>query len=337
MPENTKDNKPELGNRTRMIYIYRYLTEHTDPDHPSTTTELIDRIRTEYGVDVNRTTISDDITALNEAGYRIETIRSRPNKYYYDDRLFETAELKMLIDAISSSKFITEKNSKMLIGKLLSLTSEYERDQFTRHITVEGRVKSDNEKGYYIVDTVNEAIEKKQVISFQYSDYTVEKRKVARHDGEVYYVYPYTMVWDGDYYYLIGWCSNRNDMRHFRLDRISQTPKLVPDRNWVDPPEQFRLSEYLKSVFRMYGSGETVEVDLLCDVSTMKAVIDQFGKDVKTQPVDEFSFKAHVSVCPTPTFFQWVFGWHGKITISGPAEVRKEYREMLKNALDDML
>ena len=334
MSQNSKKNKTEMDNKARMLYIFRYLYDHTDEDHPTNTNELIEYIEKDYGVTVNRTTIGDDIDSLTEAGFLIESIRSRPNKYYYGGRTFEVPELKMLIDAVSSSKFITEKSSKTLIDKILTLASEHDRDRLQRNIMVEGRVKSDNEKGYYIVDTVNGAIEGRQVISFQYSDYTVDKEKIARHQGEEYYVSPYALVWDGDYYYLIGWCKNRDEMRHFRLDRIMRAPKICEDIAWTVPPENFQLTDYIRHVFRMYGSDETMDIELLCHESTMKAVIDQFGVDVETSKINDWSFKAHVNVCPSPTFYRWVFSWGRKMTILSPPEAVEEYKDMLGRALD---
>ena len=334
MAEKVDQKKRDIGNKARMLFIYRYLTEHTDEDHPASTNELIEQISSEYSIEVDRTTIGDDINSLINAGYDIERIRSRPNKYYYDGRVFETAELKVLVDAVSSSKFITEKSSKALIDKILTLASEHDRAELRRNITVEGRVKSDNEKGYYIVDAVNEAIENKKVISFKYADYNAAKEKIARNCGETYYVSPYALVWDGDYYYLVGWCKNRDDMRHFRLDRIMQTPMICEKEAWTAEPEGFNLSEYIRHVFRMYGSGDPVEVDLLCDRATMKSVIDQFGMDVETEQVDEMTFTAHVSVCPSPTFYRWVFSWSDKMKILGPDRVVNEYREMLRKALE---
>ena len=219
----------ENGTKLRLLYIYQYLLRHSDAEHPVSTPELLKYLKDEYNMDVHRTTLPGDIAMMEEAGIHFEIIKSRQNKYYYDDRPFDVPELKLLIDAVSSSKFITEKKSKELIKKLVSLTSDYNAEKLRRHITVEGRIKSENEKAFYILDRINEAIDKNCKVSFQYADYNNRKYKELRHDGEYYVVNPYALVWDGDYYYMIGYCDNREHMRHFRLDRIYRIPNVLED------------------------------------------------------------------------------------------------------------
>ena len=219
----------ENETKLRLLYIYQYLLRHSDEDHPVSTPELLKYLKDEYNMDVHRTTLPGDIAMMEEAGIHFEIIKSRQNKYYFDDRPFDVSELKLLIDAVSSSKFITEKKSKELIKKLVSLTSDYNAEKLRRHITVEGRIKSENEKAFYILDRINEAIDKNCKVSFQYADYNNRKYKELRHDGEYYVVSPYALVWDGDYYYMIGYCDNREHMRHIRLDRIYRIPNVLED------------------------------------------------------------------------------------------------------------
>ncbi len=252
----------ENGTKLRLLYIYQYLLRHSDADHPVSTPELLKYLKDEYGLAVHRTTLPNDFAMMEEAGIHIEVIKSRQNKYYYDDRPFDVPELKLLIDAVSSSKFITEWKSRELIKKLVSLTSDYNAEKLRRHITVEGRVKSENEKAFYILDRINTAIDKNCKISFQYADYNNRKRKELRNDGEAYKVSPYALVWDGDYYYMIGYCDNREHMRHFRLDRIYRVPDVLEKEEAVPAPKDFKLASYIQKIFRMYGGDETVEVEL---------------------------------------------------------------------------
>ena len=137
----------ENGNKLRLLYIYQHLLRYSDAEHPVSTPELLRFLKEEHGMDVNRTTLPGDFAMMEKAGIHFEVIRSRQNKYYFDGRLFDVAELKVLIDAISSSKFITAKKSKELISKITTLTSEYNAEKLRRHVTVEGRVKSENERG----------------------------------------------------------------------------------------------------------------------------------------------------------------------------------------------
>lgn len=325
----------ENGTKLRLLYIYQYLLRHSDAEHPVSTPELLKYLKDEYNMDVHRTTLPGDIAMMEEAGIHFEIIKSRQNKYYYDDRPFDVSELKLLIDAVSSSKFITEKKSKELIKKLTSLTSDYNAEKLRRHITVEGRIKSENEKVFYILDHINEAIDKNCKVSFQYADYNNRKYKELRHDGEYYVVSPYALVWDGDYYYMIGYCDNREHMRHFRLDRIYRIPNVLEDQKAVPEPKGFKLAEYMKKMFRMYGGDETINVELQCETFIMNAIVDHFGTKVLTEEIDDSHFKATVTVSPSPTFYRWVFGWNGAMKILGPKKVIEEYKAMARKALEN--
>ena len=325
----------ENGNKLRLLYIYQHLFRYSDAEHPVTTPELLRFLKEEHGMDVNRTTLPGDFAMMEKVGLHFEVIRSRQNKYYFDSRLFDMTELKVLIDAVSSSKFITEKKSKELIRKLITLTSEYNAEKLRRHVTVEGRVKSDNERGYYILDAVNTAIDKNCKIRFQYTEYSNKRRRVLKNNGEYYSVSPYALIWDGDFYYMIGWCDNRQHMRNFRLDRIYKTPVVMDSEEAVPKPEGFNLAEYSRKVFRMFGSDEETEVELLCDTGMMNGIVDQFGTNVKTEIVDNQHFQVTVTVCPSPTFYRWIFGWNGGIKITGPEEIKAEYNAMLEKALGD--
>lgn len=242
------------------------------------------------------------------------------------------AELKLLIDAISSSKFITQRKSDELIAKLLTLTNEHTAAMLRRHVNVTGRVKADNEKGYYIVDAINTAIDTKRKIRFFYTDFDINKVRYISNNGQPYTLSPYSLTWDGDYYYVRGFCDERQEMRNFRIDRIYTAPDILNDIA-VMPPDDYDPVKYRKEVFRMYDTEEPEEVTLLCNVSTMKVLIDNFGLDVNTTPVDEEHFQAKVMVCTSPTFYRWVFGFGGNIVIEGPKPVLDEYRSRLLSAL----
>ncbi|MBR1757720.1 MAG: WYL domain-containing protein [Lachnospiraceae bacterium] len=323
----------ETGTKLRILYLYQYLLRHSDVDHPISTGQLIKGLKEQYDIDTNRNTLANDLAMLNKSGFNIEVIHSQSNSYYIDTLAFDTAELKIMIDAVSSSKFITEKKSKILIEKLLSLTSDYKAKQLRRHIYVDGRVKSENEKGYYIVDRINEAIDTGRKIRFQYADYGLKKRKVLRHNGEYYIVSPYALIWDGDYYYLLGYGEKRGQVQSFRLDRIYRDPEILEEKT-IPAPKSFDISNYSQAVFRMYDTDKIVRVSLLCKNHIMNAIIDRFGKRVRITEVDEGHFTVNVTVCPSPTFYRWVFGWNGDMKILGPENVKEEYREMARRAAE---
>lgn len=323
----------ENGTKFRILYLYQYLIRYSDFEHPASTVELIRMLKERYNINVNRNTIGKDLEIMNQSGLHIEVIHSTQNKYYFDGQLFDIPELKILIDAISSSKFITERKSEELITKLLSLTNEHGANKLRRHLFVSGRVKSDNEKGYYIVDAINEAIDMKRKISFQYTEYNQNKERVLRHDGEFYVISPYAMMWDGDYYYLIGYNEKKNKIQNFRLDRVYQQP-LILDEFVIQAPDTFDLSTYSRSVFRMYDTDEISQVTILCENFVMDAIIDNFGTEVATEPVDENHFLANIAVYASPTFYRWVFGWNGAMKIIGPEDVKANYIEMLQRSLN---
>lgn len=325
----------ENGTKLRILYLYQHLMRHTDAEHTLSTAKLMKILKEEYSIKVSRNTISDDLAMLHDCGLHIEHYESTQNKYYYDGHIYELPELKILVDAISSSKFITQRKSDELIAKLLTLTNTQNAAKLRRHIYVAGRAKSDNENGYYIVDAINTAIDTKRKISFRYTDFDVTKQRYIANDGKPYTVSPYTLIWDGDYYYMRGFCDERQEMRNFRLDRIAEQPSIL-NQIAVMPPEDYNPADYSKHVFRMYDTDEPITVQLYCHVSVMKYLIDNFGADFDVETVDDEHFKATVSVCASTTFYSWVFGFNGKIKISEPSMIKLGYKEMLQSALAEM-
>ncbi len=322
----------ENGTKLRILYLYQHLVQHTDAEHTLSTAELMKILKEEYSVKVSRNTISDDLAMLHDCGLHIEHYESTQNKYYYDGHIYELPELKILVDAISSSKFITQRKSDELIAKLFTLTNSQNAAKLRRHIYVVGRAKSDNENGYYIVDAINTAIDTKRKISFRYTDFDVAKQRYIANGGKPYTVSPYTLIWDGDYYYMRGFCDERQEMRNFRLDRIAEQPNIL-NQIAVMPPEDYNPADYSKHVFRMYDTDEPVAVQLYCHVSVMKYLIDNFGVDFETEAMDDEYFKAKVAVCTSTTFYRWVFGFHGKIKILSPNNIKEEYIQKLQDAL----
>lgn len=323
----------ESDHQLRILYLYQILLRHSDADHPISTKELIDMMETYHQIRLHRTTIPKYIELLNDSGFEIMEIRSREKKYYLNDRLFELPEVKLLIDAVQSSKFISKDKSQELISKLMALTSEANAAKLKRNLYVTGRIKSDNEKGYYIVEAINEAINDGKQISFYYTDYNAQKERFLKNEGRPYIVSPYTLVWDGDFYYVLGLNHARNQVNTFRVDRISKQPVIL-DETAAPAPESLNLADYSREVFRMYDTEKPVEVSLLCENNLMKHLIDHFGLDVETEIVDDSHFRARVLVCTSPTFYRWVFGWCGRMKIEYPPSVLEEYRRMARAALE---
>lgn len=320
--------------KLRPLCLLKILYEKTDADHPLSTNELIALMESEYGLYVYRTTIAADVEQLKKFGIDIRTIKMASNQYYIGSRLFSLSELKLLVDAVESSKFITEEKSKELVVKLISLASQNKAMELKRNLCIEGRIKPSNEQIYCIVDALNDAINQDKKVSFQYFQYNVKKEQKLRHDGEVYTFSPYTLVWNGDYYYVIGFSDKHQNIGSFRVDRIFNQPKILRE-NAVPRPKDFDEAKYIKTMFRMYNK-EAQTVELICDNDLMDTIIDKFGCDVKTYAYSMSAFKAEIEVATSHVFYGWVFGFGGKVKILGPKNVKEEYAEMIKSAASEL-
>ena len=311
------------GSQCGLLLLQRYLYEHTDDRHPVSVSDIL-AFWQEHGIQAGRKSVYSAIEALQSSGMDIVCVKSTQNRYFVGARLFELPELKLLVDAVESSRFITARKSERLIEKLGKLTSKSYAYQLDRHIYMDGTVKPENECIYYSVDKLHSAIQEKRQITFQYFEYTPQKEKVLKHDGYRYQFSPYVLIWSRDYYYAVGWSNKHEKLAQFRVDRITavelsnQAAVLAPD---FDP------AEYVQKVFGMYPDALRT-VELLCDNETMRSVIDRFGEDAATETVDQGHFKVTVEVAPSPPFFAWVFTFCGRIRILSPAEVLDEMRGM---------
>lgn len=323
------DNDAKL----RPLYLAKILYEQTDEDHYLTTAQLIKILGKKYNVKSHRQTIKADIEILKKFGMEIEEVKSTQNRYNAFGRKFDQAELKLLIDAVESSKFITQNKSDELVEKIWTLTSQYRAQELNRNISVEGRIKPGNEKVYLIVETINEAINKRKKISFECFKYNVRKEKKLKRE-EPYKITPLHLVWNGDYYYLIGVYDYKNRLGTFRVDRINKIPIILKE-DGIPAPEGFDLNQYLNTTFRMFN-GEHEEVELICSNDLMDAIIDRFGEDVTTYANDMESFRVIVNVAVSHVFYSWVFGFGGKVKIKGPELIKEQYSAMLQEAISGL-
>ena len=319
------------GDNLRQLYILKILFERTDENHPISTLEIIRILQEEYGIAAHRQTLKNDILSFQQYGLDILTERKAQNEYKLLSRNFTIPELKILIDAVQSAKFISASKSRDLTKKLTMLASVYSANELRRNLNVEGRIKTNNEHIYYIVDRVNEAINEKKKIAFQYFSYSAKKEKKTRHDGEVYRFSPYYLVWNGDYYYTVGYSDKHAGIGSFRLDRFVNAPDILMEVA-VPEPKSFNITEYINTMFRMYDSEHT-EVELICENGTMDSIIDKFGTKVATKPIDKSLFRATVNVAVNHIFFAWIFGFCGKVQIEAPEGVKKQYEQMLGDAV----
>lgn len=312
--------------KARLLVLTKMFQTLTDESNPMDTFQIIDYLA-EHGVPANTKTLRSDIALLKEMDIDIVTVSGRPNKYFMGERLFEMPELKLLIDATQSSRFITRKKSTELIRKLTSLASVNQQKQLSRHVYSTWKIKPKNESIYYFVDLVNTAIEKHRKISFNIIEYDGSKNEVLRGDGETYVISPYAMYWNDDFYYVVGWSDKRQCMAAYRVDRM-KNPALLSDRA-AKKSAGFKITDYSSKVFEMFD-GEEVTVKLECKNELMKYVIDRFGMKFETEPATEDSTYCYVDVCLSPTFYGWVFGFKGDIKIIEPTDAVAEMRAIAK-------
>lgn len=324
------DNDAKL----RPLYLGKILYEMTDEDHFLTTAQLIQILDEQYGIKAHRQTIKGEIELLQRFGMEIQETRSTQNRYNLVSRQFDVAELKLLIDAVESAKFITKKKSTELVSKLSALAGKNCSVALKRNVSAEGKIKAGNERIYLIIDTINEAINSRKKISFQYFQYNVRKEQKLKRNGDPFVFTPLHLVWNGDYYYVVGVYEYKQRLGSFRIDRIASCPTIL-DEEATPAPDGFDIDEYINTTFRMYNSNHC-DVELICDNSVMDSIIDRFGADVTTYANDMTSFRAIVNVATSHIFYSWVFGFGGLVKIKGPQEVKEAYAEMVKTAADEL-
>lgn len=315
--------------KKRLLLILELLYKTTDEDNPISTTGIMEYLE-KKGFSIDRKTLANDIKILMDMDYDIVTIKSSPNKYFWGSRNFEIPELKMLIDAVSSSRFITKKKSEELIQKIAMLAGDAQRSQMSKHIIATVRAKSDNRQLYYIVDAITEAINQNKKIQFKYTEYNADKEKVFRHAGEIYTMSPYVLYWNEDYYYVVGYYDKRETVAAFRVDRL-HNPEVI-DEEAVPKPIDFKIDDYANRIFKMFD-GEEAIVELECENSLMKYIVDHYGLDIETRRNTKETFIAKVPATLSPTFYGWVFQFAGRMKIISPDKAVDEFKEILISQL----
>lgn len=316
--------------RLKILYLYKILWENTDEEHELSMPQIIEKLR-EYGITAARKALYEDIEALREFGADIYAHRGYCAGYSLLNRGFELPELKLLADAVTSSRFFTEKKAKALLEKLGTLCSSYEAEQLIRKVYVADRGSSENERIYLNVDVIHRAISEKKKISFRYFDYDISKRKKYR-DG-VRICSPYALTWSDEQYYLIAHYEKYGGISHFRVDKMENVKPLAESAFRM--PKDFRLSEYLKSTFSMFSGAERT-VKLRFHISLINAVFDRFGRGVKPVRDGEKHFTVEVKARTDQpaAFFGWLFQFGANAQIVAPIELKEEYSEMLREVLN---
>ena len=306
--------------KLKLLVLQRIFLEQTDEQHPLTLSQL-QQLLAASDIAAERKSLYDDIETLRRFGLDVITERQGGKTVYFvASRDFELAELKLLVDSVQCSKFITEKKSMGLIQKIESLTSRWEAQALRRQVTMIHRVKTVNESIYYSVDKIHSAIAKNRKIRFQYFEYTIDKLQRLRRGGKYYLISPFALTWDDENYYLIGFESESNLVKHYRVDKMLHIDETDLPREGLDVFESTDVAVYTGKFFSMFSGAEQT-VTLQMDNSLIGAVIDRFGKDITIFPFGKESFSFAVKVAVSGQFFAWVFQFGTKAKILSPATV----------------
>ncbi|MBQ6733627.1 MAG: WYL domain-containing protein [Lachnospiraceae bacterium] len=314
--------------KLKLYHLSRIMLELTDEDHYITMAQILEELA-RYDVTADRKSIYDDLAALEHLGLEVKgEAVGRSYHYHVVNKQFELAELKLLVDAIQSSKFITERKSHELIRKIEQFASRYEAQQLNRQVMVAGRVKTMNEKIYYNVDAIHAAINDNKQISFEYMNWNMKKELVPRRE-EPYVTSPWALAWDDENYYLIGYNANHQMINHYRVDKMRRIKVLNEKREGRAVFREFNPAKYAKSSFGMFG-GEVTDVKLRCENSMIGVILDRFGKDIMIRPDGKDHFITNVEVSVSDQFFGWVFALGGMVQILSPADVVKKMKETVR-------
>ena len=325
---------PKGTNQKFKLYrLAQIMLEKTDEEHYITMPEIMESLA-EYNITADRKSIYTDLRDLSVLGIEVE---GEPigNRYHYHvvSRTFELPELKLLVDAIQSSKFITEKKSNTLIKKLEKMVSEYEAQKLQRQVYVSGRIKTMNESIYYTVDAIHNAISENKKIKFQYYQWNVKKEMELRHNGAWYHISPWGLSWDDENYYLVGYDSDAEQIKHYRVDKMLHIKLSNESRDGKEHFKKLDMADYAKKSFGMFG-GKEQTVKLLVKNSLAGVIIDRFGKNVMLIPTDDEHFTVNVDVHVSRQFLGWVFSLGEDIKIVGPDEVVDEMKKEINRIIN---
>jgi predicted DNA-binding transcriptional regulator YafY len=319
--------------KLKLYRLYYYLLRKTDENHSVTMQQIRDELE-KYDITADRKSLYNDIEETKVLGIKVEG-RQIGRNYFYKvvEKHFELAELKLLVDAIQSAKFISEKKSRVLIKKLEEFASEYEAQELQRQVVMSGRVKTMNESIYYNVDEIHRAIGKNHRITFKYWKWNLNKEMELKKDGNLYDVSPWALCWDDENYYLIAFDEKDQKIKHYRVDKMKNITMIDDMRNGREHFEHFDVAEYMKRSFGMFG-GDAELVKLRVKNELVGVIIDRFGKDVSLFQDDKEHFFVHVKVNVSNQFFAWVFGLGNGIEIMGPENVREHVYLYINRILD---
>ncbi len=319
---------PRLSNQKRkLVYLRELLLEYTDENHPMSMKEIIKQLNAK-GIPAERKSLYDDLETLRVLGTDIRSVKHKTTGYYVANREFELSELKLLVDAVTASKFIPRKNGNELIKKLTNLAGVYDRPSLNRQVFVSNKNLSLENDLFLTIDRIHEAIESDTNVRFRYFGWTVRKEKEFRRNGAFYNVSPWSLVWDDNNYYLIGFDTEKGEIRHFRVDKMTDIANTETKRSGEEQFERFDIQSYSDAVFGMFG-GKMEKVTLRCEKRLANVMLDRFGNNTVILNDGE-TFRITVNVIPGPVFWGWVLSFGNEIEIISPENI-KNLLEEFKN------
>lgn len=317
--------------KQKLLYIEQLLRTHTDETHAVTTPEIIAYLN-QHGIKSERKSIYSDLQTLSDFGLDIIKGDGPRDGYMLASREFELAEVKLLVDLVQSSKFITPKKSRELISKLEGLVSRNDAHKLHRQVVVADRNKTANESIYYSVDVIHSAIAENVQVRFQYYDWNVKKERALRREGAFYQVSPWLLTFDDENYYLVAYDSGAQQMKHYRVDKMLRIATTSSAREGRSVYEAIDVAAYSKKTFGMFA-GEERTLQLICDNSLTGVIIDRFGSDAAVRPYDDSHILVRVNVAVSPQFYGWLAGLSGRIAIHTPKTFARDYRAYLADLL----
>ncbi len=320
--------------KLKMIYLMDKFMKDTDEEHGITIKQMIEYLEgNEIGAE--RKSLYDDIERLKDYGLDINTEKVGRETYYkLLSREFELAELKLLVDSVQSAMFITADTTEQLIKKIEGLTSVYQAKELQRQVHIHNRVKAPNKRVYIYVDNLHKAIHDRKPVEFVYGEFNTNKELVPRHNGKLYYVSPWALIWDDEKYYLVGYDHEAGKDKNFRIDKIMKLDICDDKNDYVGQSPDFDIATYNSKVFGMFG-GKHESVKLKVDNGLAGVMIDQFGKDINLIPVKgENAFTVNVDAVISQQFVGWLVGLGDKVEVIGPDHLRDKMRNSLKDILE---
>ena len=317
--------------KQKLLYVAKFFLEHTDENHPAQTPQILEYLE-KNDIKAERKSIYDDIATLCDFGYDIIKNPGPRGGYFLANRDFELAEVKLLVDIVQSSKFITSKKSRELIKKLGSEVSLNDAKSLQRQVVVAQRNKAANENIYYSVDVIYEAIAQNKKIRYHYFEWNINKEIQLRKNGEYYEVSPWLLTWADENYYLVAYDGAAGIIKHYRVDKMLHIEMMREEREGKEIFEKIDVAAMSKKTFGMFSGNERT-VQILCDKSLTGVIIDRFGQEVAIRTYDDNNVLARSNIEISPQFFGWISGFGDKMSIFGPPDVRDSYRKYIQGIL----